>query len=232
MHPHTCGVVHMFTNMCPQANVKTYMKIQILGFGEAWMDEYFCEKPFLSQCTHTKQQQTTNTLDKPQTPFMYNQKMWVLKSHFRWVRSIHHHVSGRKGRGGLQWWIGGGTGGTSCLVTRRVPSRQGQEARDHTPPPLAPFHSLPFPFFSSSKNLPPHMVGNEELHPPLERGWGYNRAWEGYNEPPGLRQLQSDWYQMMKLAASHINIHHIRSICPDEGVRRDTELLAHAVPAN
>lgn len=55
------------------------------------------------------------------------------------------------------------------------------------------FSFPPFsPFFSSSKNLPPHMVGNGEPHPPLERGWGCNRALEGYNEPPGLFQLQSD----------------------------------------
>lgn len=32
---------------------------------------------------------------------------------------------------------------------------------------------------------------------------------------------------MMKLVASRINIHHIRSICPDEGLRRDAELHAH-----
>lgn len=76
------------------------------------------------------------------------------------------------------------------------------------------------------------MVGNGEPYPPLERGWGYNRAWEGYNEPPGLFQLQSDWDQMMKLVASHINIHHIRSICPDEGLWRDTEVHAHTVPSN
>ncbi|CAB1418511.1 unnamed protein product [Pleuronectes platessa] len=107
-----------------------------------------------------------------------------------------------KEEGGLQWWIGGGTSGASHLVTRLVPSKPGQEARDHSPPPLAPIHSLPFPFFfssssssssSSSENLPPpHMVENEAPDPPLERGWGYTRAREGYNQPPGLFQLQSD----------------------------------------
>ena len=93
----------------------------------------------------------------------------------------------------------------------------GQEARDHTPPPVAPFHSLHFPFYSfsyPSKNLPPHMVGKVEPHPLIERGWGYNRVWDGCTEPPGLFQLQSDWYQMMKPTASHINIHHSQGICP------------------
>lgn len=84
------------------------------------MDTYFCEKQIcLMLCfkhTHTQQQQTLNTYDEPQPPYMSNQKMWVLRSHFRWVRSIHHHYSGRKrGDGQLQWiagrdWQGGQPG--------------------------------------------------------------------------------------------------------------------------
>lgn len=62
--------------------------------------EHFCEKLHLSKYIsnmYTQQQQTTNTFDKPQPPSKYNQNMWALKSNFRWMRSIHHHFSGRKG---------------------------------------------------------------------------------------------------------------------------------------
>lgn len=108
----------------------------------------------------------------------------------------------------------GGADRESSLATRRVPSRLGQEAGDHTPPSLAAFHSFNFPFFaSSSMSLPPHMVGNREPHPPLECKWGYNRAWDGYHERPGLYQSHSEWYQMINLLASPVNNHHPRNIC-------------------
>lgn len=132
--------------------------------------------------------QTLNTFDEPQPLSMFNQKMLV-------DQSIILLVAQKKGVSGVEW-SGGGLGkaqkGVSMLVARRGLSRLGQEARNHTLPPLAPFHCLLSSYFTPTKNLPPHMVGNAESHPLLERGWGYNRAWEGYNEPPGLFQLQSD----------------------------------------
>lgn len=156
--------------------------------------------------------------------------MLALKSHFRLVRSIHHHYSGRE-RGGMGSFseLQGGTG----RGTAWQPDGYWDRKREITHLLLLllwlPPHSFHFPFFSSLlKNHPVHMVRHGES--PIHRcsvGWVITGHEKGYNWKKQVcsnyRVTDTRWWTPWHPTLNH----RIRNICADEGLRRDNQLHTH-----
>ena len=134
-----------------------------------WVHIFAKNKEQIKKSTQT-QQQTTNTFEKPQPPAEHSQKMWALKSHFRWARSIHHNFSFRKGgRVALADWREHWWGEQPGYQTGTIKTGTGSK-RSHS----SASGSFSFPPFSPSSSPPTRVFLRTWLHPipPFERGWG------------------------------------------------------------
>lgn len=85
-------------------HVPTSKKINIFGLGEVERIDFLWKIKNLLLCfkhTTTADVHMIIRMINPGPHLCITKKMWPLRSNFCWVRSIHHHFSGRKGGGGI-----------------------------------------------------------------------------------------------------------------------------------